>query len=164
MNRGLKFVIVGIILTLTQYLFYTFLVHVIFNNNDLLWLCSGISYIFATILAFILHSNITWKERKPTNHGIIMFFIWNAITAFAIAPFFTWLFKFNAPIHNFLYSLSFSMGFNFTYEFVESTTIFVFVTMITLTLNFLFYDRLVFGTKEEKAPAKKTTVKKKAKK
>ena len=162
MNRGLKFVIVGIILTLTQYLFYTFLVHVIFNNNDLLWLCSGISYIFATILAFILHSNITWKERKPTTHGIIMFFVWNAITAFAIAPFFTWLFKFNQPIHNFLYSISFGMGFSFTYEFVESTTIFIFVTLITLTLNFLFYDRLVFG--KEKTPAKKTAAKKDTKK
>lgn len=159
MNRGLKFVIVGIILTITQYLFYTFLAHVIFNNNDLLWLCSGISYIFATILAFVLHSNITWKERKPTNHGIIMFFIWNAITAFAIAPFFTWLFKFNQPIHNFLYSISFGMGFSFTYEFVESTTIFIFVTLITLTLNFLFYDRLVFG-KTTKQPAKKELKKK----
>ena len=90
-----------------------------------------------------------------------MFFIWNFITALCIGPFFTWLFHFNTPIHNFLYSLSFSMGFNFTYEFVESTTIFIFVTMITLTLNFLFYDRLVFGKEAEaKKPIKKKVAKK----
>lgn len=157
MNRGIKFVIVGLILTITQYLFYLFFALVIFNNNDILWLSSGISYVIATILAFILHSRITWKERPPKKNGIIMFFVWNLVTALFIAPFLTWFFKLFTPTYNFFYSLSFSMGLSLTYEFVESTLVFIFVILITLTLNYLFYDKLVFGD-EKKAPKKVTPV------
>lgn len=176
MNRGIKFVIVGLILTITQYLFYLFFALVIFNNNDILWLSSGISYIIATILAFVLHSRITWKERPPKKNGILMFFAWNLLTALVIAPFLTWFFKLFTPTYNFFYSLSFSMGLSLTYEFVESTLVFILVILITLTLNYFFYDKLVFGdqkkpnkikapvvkTAKKKTPAKKTT--KKAKK
>jgi putative flippase GtrA len=176
MNRGIKFVIVGLILTITQYLFYLFFALVIFNNNDILWLSSGISYIIATILAFVLHSRITWKERPPKKNGILMFFAWNLLTALVIAPFLTWFFKLFTPTYNFFYSLSFSMGLSLTYEFVESTLVFILVILITLTLNYFFYDKLVFGdqkksnkikapvvkTVKKKTPAKKTT--KKAKK
>ena len=176
MNRGIKFVIVGLILTITQYLFYLFFALVIFNNNDILWLSSGISYIIATILAFILHSRITWKERPPKKGGILMFFVWNLITAILIAPFLTWFFKLATPTYNFIYSITFKMGLDLTYEFVESTTVFILVILITLTLNYIFYDKLVFGdekkTKKVSAPAvktvkkvtKKTTIKKTTKK
>ena len=168
MNRGIKFVIVGLILTITQYLFYLFFALVIFNNNDILWLSSGISYIIATILAFILHSRITWKERPPKKGGILMFFVWNIITALLIAPFLTWLFKLATPTYNFLYSLTFKMGLDLTYEFVESTTVFILVIFITLTLNYIFYDKLVFGdekkAKKVSAPTVKTVKKTAAKK
>lgn len=156
MNRTVKFIIVGLTLTVVQYLVYLFFALVIFNNNDILWLSSGISYVIATILAYILHSRITWKERKPTNFGIAMFFVWNILTSFLIAPFFTWFFGLAKPTYNFLYSLSFSMSLDFTYEFIESTTIFILVTIVTLILNYLFYDKLVFG---DKAKAKKTPAK-----
>ena len=164
MNRGIKFVIVGLILTITQYLFYLFFALVIFNNNDILWLSSGISYIIATILAFVLHSRITWKERPPKKNGILMFFAWNLLTALVIAPFLTWFFKLFTPTYNFFYSLSFSMGLSLTYEFVESTLVFILVILITLTLNYFFYDKLVFGDQKKsnkiKAPVVKTVKKK----
>ena len=160
MNRTIKFIIIGLILTIVQYLVYLFFALVIFNNNDILWLSSGISYTIATILGYYLHSRITWKERKPTKYGIIMFFVWNFLTALLIAPFLTWLFGLTKPTYNFLYSLSFSMGLNFTYEFVESTTIFILVTLVTLILNYLFYDILVFGdSNKTKVTVKKPTLK-----
>lgn len=139
-----KFAIVGIALALFNFIIYTFLARIIFNNNELLWLDSIISYILATILAYILHSKITWKERKVTKHGIVMFFIWNGVTAIAISPFFTWLFGFITPIYELAFNISSSIHLPFDYNFIESTGIFCFTTAVTMVLNYLFYDKLVF--------------------
>ena len=84
-----KFIIIGLVLTLFNFIVYTFIARVIFNGNDLLWLDSIISYLLATILAYFLHSKITWRERPVTKHGILMFFLWNGITAVIISPLFT---------------------------------------------------------------------------
>ncbi len=140
-----KFTIIGIFLTVFNFLIYTFLARVIFNGNDLLWLISIISYALATVLAYILHSKITWKEQPVTKHGILMFFVWNGITAIAISPFFTWLFSLIKPLYELLFNFSNFLHLPFDYNFVESTTIFCLVGAITMILNYLFYDRLVFG-------------------
>ena len=148
MNRGLKFVIVGIILTITQYLFYTFLVHVIFNNNDLLWLATLISSTISTIVAYILHSRITWKERNPGKLGIYKFFIWNFLFAFTIGPFCTWVFGLITPLYEFAYNISSAIHLPFDFEFVQSTGVFVLTAIVTMILNFIFYDKFIFGKKK----------------
>ena len=140
-----KFTIIGIILTLFNFGIYTFFARVIFNNNDLLWVISIISYALATVLAYILHSKITWKERPVTKHGIFMFFVWNGVTAIAISPFFTWLFSLIKPLYEFIFKISTFLHLPFDYNFIESTTIFCLVGAITMILNYLFYDKLVFG-------------------
>ena len=140
-----KFAIVGTILALFNFAIYTFLARVIFNSNELLWLDTIISYTLATILAYILHSKITWKERPVTNHGILMFFVWNGITSFIISPLLTWLFGFITHIYEFIFGISQSIHLPFDYNFIESTSIFCLTTVITMILNFLFYDKLVFG-------------------
>lgn len=156
LKRTGKFAIIGIILALFNFLIYTFLARIIFNNNELLWIDSIISYILATILAYILHSKITWKERPVTTHGKIMFFVWNGVTAILISPFFTWLFGFITPVYTFAHQISSSIGLPFDYDFIESTGIFCFTTAVTMVLNFLFYDKIVFGeTKHEKPVQKK---------
>ena len=151
-KRISKFAIIGIILALFNFLIYTFLARVIFNSNELLWLDSIISYTLATILAYILHSRITWQERPVTTHGIIMFFVWNGITAIAISPFCTWLFTFITPFYEFVFQISTAIHLPFDYNFIESTTIFIIVNAITMILNYLFYDRLVFGETKSKEP------------
>lgn len=151
-KRISKFAIIGIILALFNFLIYTFLARVIFNSNELLWLDSIISYTLATILAYILHSRITWQERPVTTHGIIMFFVWNGITAIAISPFCTWLFTFITPFYEFIFQISTTIHLPFDYNFIESTTIFIIVNAITMILNYLFYDRLVFGKTKSKEP------------
>lgn len=84
-----KFAIIGAILALFNFAIYTFLARIVFNTNELLWLVSIISYALATILAYFLHSTITWKERHITKRGILMFFLWNGLTAIIISPLFT---------------------------------------------------------------------------
>lgn len=139
-----KFAIIGAILALCNFAVYTFLARVVFNSNELLWLDSIISYALATILAYILHSKITWKERPVTKRGIFMFFIWNGIAAFLISPFFTWLFGFIKPVYEFVYNILFALHLPLDYNFIESTGIFGLTTCITMILNYLFYNKLVF--------------------
>lgn len=154
LKRTGKFAIIGIILALFNFAIYTFLARVVFNSNELLWLDSIISYLLATILAYILHSKITWKERTPTKAGVIMFFVWNFITALAISPFFTLLFGLITPLYEFAHNISSAIGLPFDYNFVESTGIFCFTTLVTMVFNYIFYDKLVFGEIKFKKPTK----------
>ena len=155
-KRAGKYTVIGIILTAFNFLVYTFLARIIINNNDLLWLDSIISYLIATVLAYILHSKITWKERHPNKTSIIKFFAWNFITALAISPFLTWLFGLITPLYIFVYNISAAMHLPFDYDFIESTGIFGLTTTITMTLNYLFYDKLVFGVKKEQNDTQST--------
>ena len=152
-----KFIIIGIILTIFNFLVYTFIGRVILNNNDLLWLDSMVSYALATILAYILHSKITWKERHVTKTSVLMFFLWNGITAFLISPFFTWLFGFLTPFYQSIHQLCANLNLPFDYNFVESTGIYLLVAIVTLILNYLFYDKLVFGTSKKSYSAEEKT-------
>ena len=144
--RKLKFILVGAALALFNFLIYTFLARVIFNSNDLLWLASIIAYIIAAFLAYFLHSKITWRDRHPTKTGIVGFFFWNFLTALLISPFFTWLFTLLTPLYEFCFNISSSISLPFDYNFIESTAVFCLTTLVTMILNFFFYDRLVFNT------------------
>jgi glycosyltransferase involved in cell wall biosynthesis/putative flippase GtrA len=141
-----KFTIIGIILSLFNFLVYTFLARVIMNTNELLWLDSLIAYLIATILGYILHSKITWKERRPTKSSIIKFFLWNGITAILISPLLTWLFQKITPLDESIFNISNNINLPFDYNFIESTSVFILTTCVTMILNYLFYDKLVFGS------------------
>lgn len=147
--RAGKYTIIGIVLTVFNFLIYTLLARIIFNNNELLWLDTIISYTLATFLAYFLHSKITWKERNPGKTGIIKFFAWNLITAILISPFLTWIFGFITPIYKFAFNISSAIHLPFDYNFIESTGIFCFTTLITMILNYLFYDKLIFNKSKE---------------
>ncbi len=140
-----RYLIIGIIITIFNFGFYTILANLIFRNNDSLWLSSLISTLVSTVLAYILHSKITWKERPLTKIAICKFFIWNLATAFFIGPFFTQLFSLFVPLYNFAFNISQSLNLHFSYDFVQSTGAFILTAVITTLLNFFFYDRFVFG-------------------
>ncbi len=144
-----KFAIIGVVLAVFNFIVYTFLARVIMNTNELLWIDSIISCMLAAILAYILHSKITWKERSVTKRGIVMFFIWNGLLAMVICPFLTWMFGFITPVYEFAYNIFSAIHIPFDYAFVESTGIFCFTTAITMILNYLFYDKLVFGAEKK---------------
>lgn len=139
------YAIVGIAITIFNFAFYSFLANLIINNNDLLWLSTFISTLITTIVAYILHSKITWKDRVVTKSSIYRFLIWNLIMAIAINPILTQLFSFITPLYDLAFNISTTISLPFTYEFVQSTGAFVLTAIITMILNFLFYDKFVFG-------------------
>ena len=109
---------------------------------------SFIASAFTTILAYILHSKITWKERNPGKTGIYKFLIWNLLLTIAINPGFTQLFSLFTPLYELAFNIFQAIHIPFSYEFIQSTGAFVLTAIVTMILNFLFYDRFVFGKKK----------------
>lgn len=143
-----RYLIIGITITIFNFGLYSVLANLIINNNNLLWLSTLISTLASTILAYILHSKITWKERPLTKIAIYKFFIWNLATAIFIGPFFTQLFSLITPLYDLAFNIFQSLNISFTYDFVQSTGAFVLTAIVTTILNFFFYDRFVFGKKK----------------
>lgn len=153
-HHATRYFFVGLSITIFNYLFYTFLANIIINNSDLLWLSSFISTAITTIVAYILHSKITWKERSVTKASIYRFFIWNILLAVFIGPVFTQLFSLITPLYQLAFDISSALHLPFSYEFIQSTGAFVLTAIVTMILNFLFYDKFVFH-KSRKAPETK---------
>lgn len=146
-EHATRYLFVGIGITLLNYILYTILSNIIINNNDFLWLSSFISTTISVIVAYIAHSKITWKERYVTKRSIARFFIWNIIVSVAIGPCITQLFSLITPLYEFAFSIFQSLNIPFSYEFTLTTGAFALTSIVTMTLNFLFYDKFVFGKK-----------------
>ena len=138
-----KYFIVGVSLAVFNFALYTIIARLI-GNNDFLWLATIISTFFTAVLAFILHSKITWKERHPGKAGIVKFAIYNLLLTVAIGPFFTWLFYLITPLYEFAFNISQTIHLPFDYDFVESAGVFVLVAATTMIINYLCYDKIVF--------------------
>lgn len=144
-KHATRYLIVGITITIFNYGLYSILANLVINNNDFIWLSMFIATAITTIVAYIAHSKITWKERNVTKHSIIRFFIWNALLTFIINPGLTQLFSLFTPLYNFAYNIIAALHLPFSYEFTLTTGAFVLTAIVTMILNFLFYDRFVFG-------------------
>lgn len=154
-EHAIRYFFVGVGVTLFNYILYTILSNIIINNNDFLWLSTLIATVVTTIVAYIAHSKITWKERNITKHSIIRFFIWNAILAFAIGPWITQLFSLITPLYDFAYQIIEALHIPFSYEFTLTTGAFVLTSAVIMVLNFLFYDNFVFGKPKKQKEDKK---------
>lgn len=143
-KHAVRYLIVGAGVTLFNYGLYSILANLVIKNNDLLWLATLISTVITTIVAYILHSKITWKERNVTKYSIYRFFIWNAILAI-VGPGLTQLFSFITPLYDFAFNISQSLNLPFSYEFILSTGAFALTSVVIMILNFLFYDKFVFS-------------------
>ncbi len=144
-KHAARYIIIGTFLAFFNYGLYTVLSNFIINNNNLIWLSSFISTAITTVLAYILHSRITWKERPISKTAIYKFFIWNIILTVAIYPVLTQLFSYLTPLYVFAYSITSFLRIPFTYEFVLTTGAFVLTTIITTLMNYFLYDKFVFG-------------------
>ena len=144
-RHAFRYLIVGISITVFNYALYAILSNFIIKNNDLIWLSTLIATTITTIVAYILHAKITWKERPITKSAKYKFFIWNALLAIAIGPLLTQLFSLITPLYEFAFNISQAINLPFDYEFVLTTGAFVLTSIVTMFLNFLFYDRFVFG-------------------
>ena len=142
-KKILKFAGVGIAATIVDFLTYQFSLNILFKDN--LAISAIVSGVVATFAAYIMHNNITWKERDPGKYGVVKFFVWNVIAVFGLRPPLTWLFSTCFDwLYGFIYFLT---SWIFNYEFVKSTGVYVLMTLVIMFLNFAVYEKLVF-TKE----------------
>lgn len=144
-----RYIIVGILITAFNYGLYAIIANLIIKNNDYLWVSTLISTIATIFVAYFSHSKITWKERKITKTAIYKFFIWNFAIAFAIGPWITQLFNYLTPLYNLAYSICQNIHIDFSYDFIQSTGAFAFSSLVVMIINFLFYDKFVFGKEKE---------------
>lgn len=140
-----RYLVVGILLALFNYGLYSFIANFIIKDNNFLWASTLIATFITTIVAYISHSKITWKERNITKTAIYKFFIWNFTIAFAVGPWITQLFSLITPIYDFAFNISQNLQLSFSYDFIQSTGAFCFTSAVTMLMNFLFYDKFVFG-------------------
>lgn len=151
--KVLKFAGVGIVATIVDFLVYQFALNVLFSGN--LTISAVVSGVIATFAAYVMHNNITWKERDPGKYGVVKFFIWNGIAVFGLRPPLTWFFGMLTGVYEFAYWL---LGWVFSYEFIESTGVYILMTLMIMILNYTVYEKLVF-TKENGKSGKKVDVK-----
>ncbi|MBR3115790.1 glycosyltransferase [Candidatus Saccharibacteria bacterium] len=143
-QHATRYFFVGVTVTVFNYILYAILSNLLIKDNNLIWLSSLIATVITTIVAYIAHSKITWKERHVTKASIIRFFIWNALITIIISPTLTQLFSLLTPLYEFVYNITNSIHLPFTYEFVLTTGAFTLTSIVIMVLNFLFYDKFVF--------------------
>ena len=155
-THATRYLFVGIFLTVFNYILYTILSNLIIKNNDLLWLSTTIATFITTIVAYLLHSKITWKERHVTKTAVYKFFIWNLLLTFPIGPGLTQFFSLFTPLYEFAHNICQNLHLDFSYEFVLTTGAFVLTTAVTMIMNFLLYDKFVFGKSKKSKKAEKS--------
>ena len=144
-QHALRYLFVGVGITLFNYVLFAIIANLIIKNNDFLWLSNLIATSITVIVAYIAHSKITWKERNVTKSSIIRFFIWNAMLAIIISPTLTQFFSTFTPLYEFVFNITTAMRLPFSYEFILTTGTFILTSGVIMILNFFFYDRFVFG-------------------
>jgi len=148
-QKLIRFFFVGVTLTLFDYVIYTVIVMIFFRGNtDRTDIASLIAGFLATFLAYTLHSRITWKDRNAGKIEAAKFFAWNIALALVVRPILTWIFRGLDPLYEFALMICHWIHLPFSFEFVKSTGIFVLMTLIVMVLNFLVYEKLVFGSKK----------------
>ncbi len=146
-KRAGTFVGVGVILTVIDYLVCELLVLLFFKSAGDTSIASVISGGVSTIAAFFMHSRITWKDRKITKINIVKFFVWNVVVFMMLRPLVL------AGLNYLIELVATEFNWNgVVYDFIASTGAFGLVTIITMILNYLFYDKFVF--KKEKKHGK----------
>lgn len=147
-KHATRYFFVGVGVTLFNYALFAIISNLLIKDNNLLWLSNLIATSITTIVAYIAHSNITWKERSVTKAAICRFFIWNALLAIIIAPGLTQFFGMFTPVYEFAYNITSALHLPFSYEFILTTGAFVLNAIVIMIINFLFYDRFVFQKKK----------------
>lgn len=153
-QHALRYLFVGVGITLFNYVLFAIIANLIIKNNDFLWLSNLIATSITVIVAYIAHSKITWKERNVTKSSIIRFFIWNAMLAIIISPALTQFFSIFTPLYEFVFNITTAMRLPFSYEFILTTGTFILTSGVIMILNFFFYDRFVFGKNNSKKEQK----------
>ena len=148
-QRAGRYFIFGVLNTLIGYGIYEVLALTVFSGERLLPFATLVSGVVSVFTGYFLHSRFTWKERKVGKREAGKFLIWNIVNSLATKPVLTAFF--DLKLFDSLYKLAFDicsfLHIPFSYEFVESTGIFVLITAVIMVINYLVYDKFVFGRK-----------------
>lgn len=144
-KRPALFLLVGILNTGVDYLFYTFLTQVIFTSGQSLALVGILSGTVALVVAFATHSSITWRGRNVTRLTLVKFILFTGFGMWILRPILLVLFFNLHGLYQWAYSISHTLHLQFSYDFVASTGAFGFMVIILLIYNYLTYDRFVFN-------------------
>lgn len=145
-----KYFIFGLLNTGINYGIYEVLALLVFTEENQLWIATLISGAISIFVGYFLHSRFTWKDREVGKKQLGKFFIWNVVMNVAIRPLLTMFFGLFGFLYKFAFDICQGIGIGFSYEFVETTGNYVLMTAVVMIINFLVYDKFVFGTKREK--------------
>ncbi len=140
-----KYFVFGLLNTVINYGMYEVLALLVFKSENQLWIATLISGAISIFVGYYLHSQFTWKDRKIGKKQLGKFFIWNVVMNIAVRPLLTMLFGLFGFLYKFAFDICQSIGIGFSYEFVESTGNYVLMTAVVMVINYLVYDRFVFG-------------------
>lgn len=144
-NRPFVFLLVGILNTTLDFLFYSLLVHAVFKSPDKIFLVGIISGTFALLCAYTTHRFITWRDRCVSSTSILKFFMVTGFGLWIIRPLLlSWFITFT-PIHETVRDLlAQSIGLIVDNYTVASTSAFLGMVGILMIYNFFMYGRFVF--------------------
>ncbi len=143
MKRKLVFLAVGVFNTLADYAIFMVLTSLAVFGLGLAGMISGT---IMMIVSFFLHKNFTWKDRGTDNRAIGLFLLGTGATTWLVRPFMMGLFGLLAPFYIWIASwLTVFSG-----DFIVRTAVFGLTTLVTLTLNYLWYHFVVFKEKDAK--------------
>ena len=153
MKQKGRYLIFGVLNTAINYGMYEALALLVFTAENQLWIATLISGAVSIFVGYFLHSKFTWKDREVGKKELGKFFIWNVIMNIAVRPALTWFFGLFGFLYKFAFDICQAIGIGFSSEFVESTGNYVLMTAVVMVINFLVYDKFVFGkTKTSSKP------------
>lgn len=147
-KRPLLFMGVGIINTLLDFGFYTFLTMYIFTNDSNIAAAGLISGTFALACAFTTHSLVTWRDTPRTKGTLLRFIVFTGFGMWAIRPLLLTIFINLTPLYRWCYSYSEALQLPLSYTFIANSGAFGLMIIVVLAYNYFTYDRFVFSSKK----------------
>jgi len=147
-KRPLIFLGVGVLNTLLDFLFYTFLTQTFFKNDSIA-LAGVVSGTFALACAFITHSLITWRGTNVSHKTVLKFVVFTGFGMWVLRPLLLSIFARLDGLYQWAYDVSQSIGLPFSESFVANTGAFGFMVIFVLLYNYAVYDRFVFTDKKQ---------------
>ena len=140
----------GVTATVVDYGVYELLVTFVFKSAEGAAAAISIAGAVGIVAAYLLHSRLTWRERDPGRFGVVKFVLWNLLIMVGLRPIIVGVMGWFGWLYEWFYGVCVWLGLPFGHDFVVSTAIYVLTTVITATLNYFFYDWVVFDEKNGK--------------
>lgn len=151
-NRPLLYLLVGLTNTVLDFMLYTLLTQTIFNDPSDIAFAGILSGTVALIVAFVTHSQVTWRGAHMSLSTILRFIVFTGIGMWVIRPILLSIFINLDIIFEPIFSMSQVAHLPFNKIFITNTGAFCCMLLIVLIYNYFVYDRFVFQKNGRKQP------------